>query len=175
MRQIRFQKLLDGLRCIFSPEIVIDLLPDIGIRAEPSAREQVITLDGVVLLADRHFGADQADIADVMLRAGMMAAGQMNIERGVNRYPWLAPVADRGGVAFGIGRRKLAAGIPRAGDQPGVYLRRRDRESNRFDSRNRKSDILVTHSRYQEVLPDRQPDIAVAEIVGNFCQSPHLI
>src|SRR5216684_2918472 len=175
MRQIHLQQLLDGLRRVLRPEVVIDLLPDIGIRAEASTGEKVIALYGVALLAVRHLGADQADIADVMLRAGMMAAGQMNIERGVDRYPRLAPVADLRGMALGIGRRKLAAGVPRAGDQPGADLRRLDRETHRFDGGNGKADILVAHARYQQVLPDREPDIAVAEIAGDFCQPQHLL
>src|SRR5258705_8215200 len=98
MREICFQQLLDRLRRLLRLEVVVDLLPDIGIGAEPSAGEQVIAFDGVVLLADGHFGADQAYIADVMLRAGMMAAREMNIERGVDGNPRLAPVTDRGGM-----------------------------------------------------------------------------
>src|SRR5260370_9694632 len=154
MRQICFQQLLDGLRRIFSLEIVLNLRPDVAIRTEPSTREQMISLDGVVLLSDRHFRSDQTDVADVMLRAGMMAAGQMDIERGADRHPRLAPVADRGGMALGIGRRKLAAGIAGAGDQTGAYLRGLDLKANCFDRRNGKSDILVAHARYQKVLPN---------------------
>src|ERR1700722_16691280 len=83
MRQIRLEQFLDGLRRVFRLEVVKNLLSDIGIGAEPAAREQMITLDGIVPLANRHFRADQADIADVVLRAGVMTARQMDIERGV--------------------------------------------------------------------------------------------
>jgi len=41
----------------------------------------VITLD--LLFTLLHLAGKQADIADVMLRAGMMAAGQMDIHRRV--------------------------------------------------------------------------------------------
>src|SRR5258708_3453612 len=102
MRQIGFQQLLDGLRRVFRLEIVIDLLPDIGVRTEPSASEQMIAFDGVVLLTDRHLRGDQADIADVMLRAGMVATGKMDVERGVDIDPRLAPVADRSRMALGV-------------------------------------------------------------------------
>jgi hypothetical protein len=122
MREIGFQKFLDGLRRVFGFEVVIDLPPNIGIRAERSAGKQVIAFDGVIALTDRHFRTDQADVADVMLRAGMVAAGQMNVQRCVDGHPWLAPVADLGRMALGIGRRELAAGIPGAGDQPGADL-----------------------------------------------------
>src|ERR1700676_1730112 len=173
MRTGWLQQLLDSLRRVLRPEVVVDLLPDFGVGTEPAAGEQVIALDGVVILADRHFGADQADIADVRLRAGMMAAGEMNIQRSVDRPPRLAPVPDRGGVAFGVGRRKFAAGIAGAGDQSGANLRRRGLEAHRFDRRNRKYHILVAHARDQQVLPNRQPDVAVAEILRDLPQSPH--
>ena len=154
---------------------MVDLLPDIGIRTEPSAGEQVIAFDGVVILADGHFGAYQADIADVVLRAGMMATGEMDIQRGIDGHPRLAPVGDGGGMAFGIGGRELAAGIAGAGDQPGAYLRGLDVKAHRFDRCNGKSGILVSHAWNQQVLPDRQPNIAVAEILRDLCQSPHLL
>src|SRR6267378_3989510 len=110
MREICFQQFFDGLWRVLSPEVVINLLPYIGIRTEPASCEQMIALDGILFLADRHLRADQADIADVMLRAGMVAAGEMDVERRVDRHPRLAPVADRSRMALGIGRRKFAAG-----------------------------------------------------------------
>src|SRR5260370_3299537 len=116
MRKIRLKQFPDRLRRVLGLEVVINLLPQIGVRTEPAAGKQVIALDRVVALADRNFRADQADIADVMLRAGMMAAGQMDVQRRVDRYPRLAPVADRGGIALGVRRRELATGITGAGD-----------------------------------------------------------
>src|ERR1700754_5300115 len=100
MRQGRPQQFLDRLWRVFGLEVVIDLLPDIGMRSKTAAGEQVIALHGVITLADRHFCGDQADIADVVLRAGMVAAGEMDVERRVDRYARLAPVADLRGVAL---------------------------------------------------------------------------
>ena len=87
----------------------------------------------------------------------------------------LAPVADLGRMALGVGGRELAAGIAGAGDQPGADLRRLDRKPDRFDRRDRKFDILVTHAGDQQVLPDRQADIAVAEILRDFGEAAHLL
>ena len=39
--------------------------------------------------------ADQADVADVVLRAGMVAAGQVDVDGAVERDARLAPVGDR--------------------------------------------------------------------------------
>ena len=175
MGEIGLQQPLDRLRRVLGLEVVIDLLPDIGVRAEAAAGEQMIALDRVVVLADRHLRRDQADIADVMLRAGMVAAGEMDVERRVDVDARLAPVADLGRMALGIRGRELAAGIAGAGDQPGADLRGLDREPDLLDRGNGELDILVAHARDQQVLPDRQADIAVAEILRNLGQPPHLL
>src|ERR1700730_18421562 len=175
MREIRFQQFFHGLWRVLGLEIMKNLLPDIGLGAEAAAGEQMIALNGVILLADRYLGGDQADIADVMLRAGMVATGDMNVERRVDVDPRFAPVADRGGVALGVGCRELAAGIAGAGDQSGADVRRRYRTPNRFDGRNGERDILVAHTRDQNVLPDRETEFAMAEIPGDLGETPHLL
>src|SRR5260221_10055763 len=97
MREIRLQQPLDGLRRILRLEVVIDFLPYIRMGTEAAAREQMVALDGV-LLANRDFCGNQPDIADVVLRAGMVAAGDVNIDRRLDIDSRLAPVADLGGV-----------------------------------------------------------------------------
>ena len=51
MREISLQQCFDGLRRILSLEVVIDLLPDIGIGAKAATGEQMIALDGIVIFA----------------------------------------------------------------------------------------------------------------------------
>ena len=114
--EIGLQQFLDGLGRVLGSEVVIDLLADVGLRTETAAGKEVIALDRVIVLADGYLCCDQADIADVVLRAGVMAAGEMDVERRVEVDARLAPVADLGGMALGVGRRKLAAGVSRAGD-----------------------------------------------------------
>src|SRR5258708_10459032 len=103
----------------------------------------MIALDGIDTLADVHFRRDQPDIADVMLRAGMMAAGDVDVERRVDVDARLAPVADLGRMALGVRRRKPASGIAGAGNQPGTDLRRFDLEPDLLDRSDRKLDILI--------------------------------
>ncbi len=54
-------------------------------------------------------------------------------------------------------------------------MRGLDREPDLLDRRNGELDILVAHARYQQVLPDGQADLAVAEVLRHFGQTPHLI
>ena len=52
MREIGLEEPLDRPRRIFGLEVVIDLLPDIGIGTEAAAGEEMIALDRVDILAD---------------------------------------------------------------------------------------------------------------------------
>src|SRR3954452_10091118 len=143
MGDIGLEQSFDRLRRVLCLEVVVDLLPDVGVRTEPAAGEEMITLHRV-LLVDRHARPDQADVADVMLGTGMVAAGNVDVDRLVHLAARLAPVADLGSVALGVGGGKAATGIASAGDQAGADMRRLDREPDLLDRRNGKLDILVT-------------------------------
>ena len=68
-----------------------------------------------------------------MLRAGVMAAGQMNIDRRVERDARFAPAGDLLGMALGVRSGELAAGIAGAGDEPGADGVGGDGKAERFD------------------------------------------
>ena len=61
--------------------------PILAFSAEAAADDDVVALDRVAVVADRDLRADQADVADVVLGAGMMAAGQVDVDRRVEREP----------------------------------------------------------------------------------------
>ena len=110
----------------------------------------------------------QPDLADEMLRAGMMAAGEMDVDRRVERDARLAPARDLLGVALGIGGGELAAGIAGAGDEAGanrVGLVARPSASIRACAA---VELVRRHAGDQQVLPDREPDIAVAEFARDL-------
>ena len=91
-----------------------------GIRAEAAADVHVEALDRVVAVGDRHAAGDQPDVADVVLRAGVRAAGQVHVDRRVEGDPRLHPLGDRHRRVLGVGGRELAAGVAGAGDQAGA-------------------------------------------------------
>src|ERR1051326_6426360 len=90
MCKIGLQQSLDRPGRVPGFKIAKNLLPQIGLRRKTAPGEQVIAFDGVVALADRDFCGDQADVADEMLRAGMVAAGEMDVERRVDFHARLA-------------------------------------------------------------------------------------
>ena len=92
----------------------------------------------------------------------------------VERDARLAPARDLLGVALGVGGRELAAGIAGAGDEAGADRRCLGGEPERLDRGLRQRDLLVRHAGDQQVLPDREADIAVAEIARDLGEAAHL-
>src|SRR5690348_14331580 len=117
MGKIGLDEPLHGLRRIFRLDVAKNLLPDVSLRSETAAGKDVIALDRVVLGGAWHLRREQTDVADVVLRAGMVAAGEMDVERGVDLDARITPVADRGGMALGVGGREFAALVAGAGDE----------------------------------------------------------
>ena len=72
----------------------------------------------------------------------MVATGQVDIDRRVERHARLAPTRDLLGVALGVGGGELAAGVAGAGDEAGADGIGVDRESERFDARVARRDIF---------------------------------
>jgi len=77
-------------------------------------------------------------------------------------------------VTLGVGGRKLAADIAGAGDKPGADRGRFGGETDGLDGALRQRNLVVGDAGDQQVLPDREPDIAVAEILCDFRQTTHL-
>src|SRR5215210_792213 len=88
MSEVRLKQTLDALRRVFGLHVGVDQLGDGGVAAEAAADMDVIALD-LIVLADRDLGPDEADVADVMLGAGVRAAGQVDVDRLVEGEPHL--------------------------------------------------------------------------------------
>lgn len=105
----------------------------------------MIAFDGV-LLVDRHPRPDQPDIADVVLRAGMVAAGEMDVEQGLDVLTSVRTSRRSRQRCSLVFDAAAAAGVAGAGDQPGADLRGFNRKTNRLDRCYRQLDIFVTHA-----------------------------
>src|SRR5262249_31742983 len=133
MRQISFQNALDDARCVFSDNVAVKLATERGVRAEAAADENVIALDRIVVFVRLNLAGEQTDLRYKMLRTGMVAAGQMNIDRRVERNARLAPGGDVLGVTFGVGGREFAARVSSARDETGTERIRMDGKIQRLD------------------------------------------
>ena len=119
-------------------------------------------------LADLDLGAEQADVADVMLGAGMVAAGQVDVDRLVERRA--APRGGRRSPARGAlvsDAGELAAGVAGAGDQAGADAGRVPVSPRASMRRFAVLDVGLGDVGDQQVLPDGQADRAAAESLGD--------
>ena len=115
------QHALDELRRVFGLHVAAELAADGGVRPEAAADIDVIALDGVALVGESETrAAEQPDVADIVLRAGVMAAGEMDIDRLIDRDAVFAPRGDLLGVALGVGGGEPAPAIAGAGDEAGA-------------------------------------------------------
>ena len=133
MRHVGPQKTLDGLWHVLHFDIVEEIACHRRVGAVATADQNMKTFDGIAVVGDRHAAGDQPDVANVVLRAGVMAAGQVNIDRTVERHAGLAPAGDVFCMALCIRRRELAAAVAGAGDQAGADRRSGNRKLQGLD------------------------------------------
>src|ERR1700677_402491 len=108
MPEIGFQQTLHRYGRLIGLDVAQHFSADRPFIAEAAAEDDMIAIDGVAFFIDGDARADQADVADIMLRAGMMAAGEMDVDGLVERDPVLAPARDILGMALGVGSGEFA-------------------------------------------------------------------
>ena len=87
------------------------------------ANMQMIALDLIPFIVHCDFCADEAYIADIMLRARMVTASEMNIDRRIQQEMRIHVIGDFQRMSFGVGRRKFTSSISSAGDKTCAYVR----------------------------------------------------
>src|SRR5579862_9927028 len=92
MGEIGLEHAFDGFRRVLGFDVVENLAAAHGVGAEAAADMDVIALDLIAVLVDLDLHAEKANVADVMLRAGIGAAGKMDVDRAVDLDAGFAPV-----------------------------------------------------------------------------------
>ncbi len=105
----------------------------------------------------------------------MVAAGEVDVER---RDPASTPRLDMGGDglgrALGVGGGELAAGVAGAGDEPGAAASPWSGEAQGRDGGDAHRRFGIGHAGDQQVLPDGEADIAIAESRGRLRARPRI-
>ena len=86
----------------------------------------------------------------------------------------LAPLRDVLGVLFGVRRGEPATGIAGACDKAGTDRGRLGGKAERFDRAFGGGEFVRGHAGDQQVLPDRQTDIAVTHVLCDRGKAAHL-
>ena len=155
------------MRHLVGRDRTADHAPGPELSAAAAADHDVITLDRLVLaLVD--LCRDQTNVADIVLGAGVGTAGQMDIDRLIERQPRVEIVDQRQPVTLRIGECEFATDIPGAGDHSATDRARRDLQAKRLDRRAGLGEPGFRDIGDQQVLPHRQPQrpgaIMLAEI-----------
>ena len=117
------QQPLDRLWRIAGAHIRLQQATNGALCAKAAAHMQMIAFDLIAFVVNRHLGADKADVADIMLGAGMVAAGKVDVDWQVNAHPRIHMISNAQGIALGVGGRKFAAGGTRAGYEASAEIR----------------------------------------------------
>src|SRR5436305_738229 len=156
MREISFQNALHRSRRILGLHVLVDLAAEPRVWPESAADKDVVAVDGIAILIHWHARRDQPDVANVVLRAGVMAASEMDVHRRVERDARLAPRGDLLSLLLRVRGGEAAAGRTGTGDEAGAHCAGFRGEAERRDGRLRERNLLVRHARDQQILPHRE-------------------
>src|SRR5262245_40596191 len=117
MDEIGLEQALNSSRRLLGLDVVVDLRRDRRVGTEAASDVDVIALDRVALVRGLRLAGEQSDVADIVLGAGVVASGEMDVHGPIERDAALAPACDLLGVALGVRGRELAADIAGAGDE----------------------------------------------------------
>ena len=93
-------------------------ISDVALAAA-AADVDMVALD-LVIAAGVDLGSQQADIADVVLCAGIRAAGEVDVEGYIDVEAGIEMVGQRQPVPLRVGEREATTGIAGAGDEAGA-------------------------------------------------------
>src|SRR5206468_3557567 len=130
--------------------------------------------DDVVALARADLYTLQADVADVMLRARVGAAGEMDVDGLIQLHGPVQVRAERDSLAFGVSRGPFATGVARAGDEAAENVRGFMVEADAHELALHGFDEAVRNVGQQKILPRRQADTGRAVILCEVREPPHL-
>ena len=113
---VGFEEGFDKRRNIAEGDAFIDFASDgLGV-IDSSAEDDVVAFH---FFAGLQFygGAHEADVANVMLGAGVVATGEVNVDGLVEIDFGFEILPEDDGLSFGVGGSEFAAGVPGAGDE----------------------------------------------------------
>ena len=119
MGEIGLEQTFDPRWCVLRFHLAQNLAANRARGAKAASGHNVIAVHRIAFLIDANARRDKPDVADIMLSTGMVAAGEMDIDRLIEFYARLTPLSDVFGVSLCVSGRKPAAARPGTGDEPG--------------------------------------------------------
>ena len=113
MAQVTLEHFLQGRLEVVARDALEDLPPDGLSFPKAAADEDVIAVHRFA--GDFDLRAEQPDVAHVVLRAGIRAAGEVDVDRLIELEPLVEIVGEFQRVTLGVRGGELAIGASRAG------------------------------------------------------------
>lgn len=117
---------------------------------------------------------EEAEVADVVLGAGVGATGDVEIDRMVEGDVRIDGAGEGDGVGFGVGRGEAAAPISGAGDGSAEDGSGGDIEAGGLEGGLGGGEIFSGDVGQEKVLPDSKAEVTGAELVGDGSEGAHL-
>src|SRR5207237_10123767 len=111
------QDALDRAWRVLGLHVIVNVAGKPRVWPEAAANQHVIAVDRVAVLVNGHAGGDQPDVADVVLCAGMTAAGEMDVDGRVERDARLAPGGNLLRLLLGVRGGETTTGRAGAGNE----------------------------------------------------------
>src|SRR5690606_27131881 len=160
----------DGGVHLLGTEAAEECAADALLVVHAAADDQVVAFGAVLEL-----GADEADVAAVVLGAGVRAAGEVDVERAAG-FGAFAEVFDEGdGVGLGVGGGVFAAAVAGAGDDAAGEQIGLGGGAVAGDGAAHGLDEGVGDVRDDDVLPGGEAEFAFAEVGGEVGEGVHLL
>ena len=157
---------------MFDRDALEDLAAERFVVAEAAANEDVVAFFGFA--GDFDGGAEEADVADVMLGAGVRAAGEMDVDRLIEGEFFLEVIGEFAGVFFGVGGREFAIGVAGAGDEAAADVALAPIESGFEDGFLDGFKEGVGDVWNNDILPGSEAKFAGAVVVGEVAEAEEL-
>ena len=142
-------------------------------ESDAKAKETGVTFNA--FLTDLNLGADQTDVADVVLSARVVTAGQVNIDGLIQLDFGLQKFRQLHRVALGITGRILATRVAGTSDQPAGDRGRAVMETDLQDLGLNRLNIGILNVRNNQILPSRETNITAAVGFGKLRNGLHLL
>ena len=140
---------------------------------KPAAHMNVVALD-LIVLTGSDFGGKQADVANVVLCAGMMAARDVDVDGLIHRQSRVHMIGDAKRIALGVGSGEFATCVPCASHQTGSDRRSAPMEPASFDVGVCIIELGIGDAGDDEILPDREADVAITAFPRLGGENAHL-
>ena len=167
------QNFFEGRFELFDGNSLEELAAEEFVITEAAADEDVVAFFGFA--GDFDGGGEEADVADVMLGAGVGATGEMDVDGLIESEFFLEVIGEFAGVFLGVGGGEFAVGVTGTGDEPAAEVVLTPIEAGFEDGFFDGLNVGVWDVWDEEILPGSEAKFAGGVVVGEVAEAEELL